>query len=375
MQSTTLIKSAERGDRRPVTVMFVDLSDFTVLRAAQDPEDTNRLLQGYFDLVDGLVTNFGGTIDRHLSDGVMALFGAPVSHGNDPERAIRTAAAIHAAMPSLAGCFGHEMTVHIGLALGEVVARELGSASLTSFRVTGNAPNLAARLMESAGPGETLVAEELVRATDHAARFEAMHPLRLKGLAQPQAIFRLLGMVEGNAEEPAMVGRQSDLARLLSLLAAAQTSGQGDSAAILGVPGIGKSRLLRAVKAHAKAMGLICVSGMVLDFGAHAGEDVLASITAGPLGTSSDALAETKVNAVTDALASALIAPDDQPFILDLLSLPPPMESQAVYAAMDAWARRRGMAAALIRLLRMASRERAILIAAEDVHWADKGTL
>lgn len=366
---------SKRGDRRPVTVMFVDLSGYTALSATLDPEDTNRLLQQYFDLVDGLVVDFGGTIDRHIGDGVMALFGAPISHGNDPERAIRAAAAIQAAMPSLASDFVHAMTVHIGLALGEVVARELGSAAHTSYRVTGNAPNLAARLMESAGPGETLVAEELARATQHIAAFEASGLAQLKGLAVPKATFRLLGLRADQFEEPAMVGRQSDLTRLLSVVTAAQTSGKGGWAAIRGVPGIGKSRLLREVKARANAMGLMCVSGLVLDFGAHAGEDVIAAITAGLLGTSPDASAQIKIKAIADSFTSARIKPDDQPFILDLLSLSQPAESQTVYAAMDARARRRGMAAALIGLLQTASRDRAVLIAVEDVHWANKATL
>ena len=69
--------------------MFVDLSGYTALSATLDPEDMNRLLHRFFEVVDGLVLNFGGTIDKHIGDNVMALFGAPVAHGNDPERAIR----------------------------------------------------------------------------------------------------------------------------------------------------------------------------------------------------------------------------------------------------------------------------------------------
>ena len=355
--------------------MLVDLSGYTALSATLNPEDTNRLPQRFFDLVDSLVLNFGGTIDKHIGDSVMALFGAPVAHGNDPERAVRAAVAIQAAMPSLAGDFGRAMTVHIGMALGEVVARELASAAPAAFTVTGDAANLAARLRDHAGPGETLVAKALVRASDHIATFDTVGQRRLKGLAGPQAMFRLVGLRADATQELAMVGRHGDLAQLLSLVTAARTTGSGGAAVIRGVPGIGKSRLLREVTARAKAIGVTCVSGLVLDFGAHVGEDVLATITAGLLGTAPDSLAHSKIRAVADAVTSARIAPEDRPFILDLLSLPQSADSQTVYAAMDAGARRRGMAAALVRLLQTASRDRAVLIAVEDVHWADKATL
>ena len=111
--------------------------------------------------------------------------------------------------------------------------------------------------------------------------------IQLKGLLKPQAIYRLIGLRSDRAAEPAMVGRQSELEQLLSVLNAAQVSGRGASAAIRGDPGIGKSRLLRELKGRANALGFTCVSALVLDFGAHAGEDVLAAITAGLLGKGS----------------------------------------------------------------------------------------
>ena len=149
--------------------------------------------------------DFGGTIDQHIGESVMALFGAPVSHGNDPGRAIRAAVAIQAAMPSLAGDFRRDLTVHIGLALGEVVAPELGSATHASFTVTGDAPNLAARLKERAGVGETLVADALWQATGHVAACEATGLTHLKGLMDPDATFRRVGLRTALVEEAAWV--------------------------------------------------------------------------------------------------------------------------------------------------------------------------
>src|SRR6185437_1417516 len=89
------------GEIRPVTVMFVDISGYTALSGRLDAEDTHQLLARFFETVDAIVVRFGGSIDKHIGDSVMALFGAPISHGNDPERAMLAATAIHAAMPKL----------------------------------------------------------------------------------------------------------------------------------------------------------------------------------------------------------------------------------------------------------------------------------
>ena len=153
----------ERADRRPVAVMFIDLAGYTAMSSGLDPEETHHLLKRFFEVVDGLIVEFGGTIDKHIGDNVMALFGAPVAHGNDTERAVRTALAVHAAMPGLAQEFGRALSVHIGIALGEVIASGLGSASHRAYTVTGDAANLAARLMDLAAGGETLVLNRCAR--------------------------------------------------------------------------------------------------------------------------------------------------------------------------------------------------------------------
>src|SRR5207344_292070 len=104
----------------------------------------------FFDRVDEVIVRLGGTIDKHIGDAVMAVFGAPVAHGNDIERALRAAGEIHAAMAELTREFGRPLTAHIGIASGEVVAATTGSASHSNYTMTGDAVNLAARLDEMA---------------------------------------------------------------------------------------------------------------------------------------------------------------------------------------------------------------------------------
>src|SRR5947199_6549134 len=134
------------GERRQVTILFADLSGYTRLSSAFDPEETHRLLTRFFELADAVITRWGGAIDKHIGDAVMGVFGAPVAYGNDVERALRAAVDIHAAMDVLSKEFERPLATHVGIASGEVVAAATGSAAHRTYTVTGDAVNLAARL-------------------------------------------------------------------------------------------------------------------------------------------------------------------------------------------------------------------------------------
>lgn len=353
--------------------MYVDLSGYTALSATLDPEDTHRLLHRFFERVDRIVVGYGGTIDKHIGDSVMALFGAPVAHGNDPQRAVRAALDIHAAMPALGSELKRPIQVHLGIALGEVVASGLGSVAHSAYTVTGDAANLAARLMERAGPGETLVTEALRLATEDVATFDALDRQQLKGISNPEPIHRLTGLRTDIAAERPMVGRQRELAQLLAMLDFCR-SGRGGAIAVRGVPGIGKSRLIRELMVEAVARGFFCVKGTELDFGAHRGGDALAAITSGLLGCAA-AGESAKFQVIDQACALGHLDESDRPFVHDLLGLPPAKEDEAIHAAMNAEARQSGKASVLAKLLRLRSRDTPCLIVVEDVHWASATTL
>ncbi len=142
--------ASPEGDRRPVTVLFCDLSGYTKLSSHLDPEEVHTLLERFFSLVDAIVDRFGGTIDKHIGDAAMALFGAPVAHGNDAERAVRASLEIHACLPRLDTGSASPLAAHIGVATGEVVASSVGSERHRGYTVTGEAANLAARLLARA---------------------------------------------------------------------------------------------------------------------------------------------------------------------------------------------------------------------------------
>jgi class 3 adenylate cyclase len=138
------------GERRQVTVLFADLADYTKLTDELDAEEVHALLARFFGLVDGIVEGYGGSIDKHIGDCVMALFGAPIAHGNDPERAVRAALDIQRRMPALAAELDRPIGAHIGVASGQVVASRTGSASRQDYTVTGDSVNLASRLTDRA---------------------------------------------------------------------------------------------------------------------------------------------------------------------------------------------------------------------------------
>src|SRR5262245_13119605 len=146
------------GEHRPVTILFADLAGFTKLTAELGAERTHALISRQLALLDGVVTNFGGS-SEYIGDAVMAVFGAPIAHSDDPLRAARAAADMHGAILRLGEELGRPLKLHIGIASGQVVAAGVGSDRRTKYTVIGDSVNLASRLSSLAELGETLVSE------------------------------------------------------------------------------------------------------------------------------------------------------------------------------------------------------------------------
>ena len=179
-------------ERRQVTVLFVDLSGYTRLTSTLGDEATHKLVQRFYERVTGIVQSYSGTVERHIGDAVMAVFGLPVAHSNDPERALRAALAIHEAMPRLGEEVGHPLSVHAGIASGQVIASHAGAGS--DFSTVGDAVNLGARLASLAQPGETILSEAVHRAVEHLCSAESIGEVSVKGFDQAVGAWRLLGL-------------------------------------------------------------------------------------------------------------------------------------------------------------------------------------
>ena len=173
------------GERRQVTVLFADLAGYTALSNELDAEDVHRLLGRFFSCIDRIIAEHGGHVDKHIGDSVMAVFGAPIAHGNDAERAIRSALAIRAAMPSLASDQARALQTHMGIASGEVVASATGSEAHREYTVTGETVNSAARLTSEARAGEILISDLVRRALESASIAQMLALCRSKASRRP----------------------------------------------------------------------------------------------------------------------------------------------------------------------------------------------
>src|SRR6476619_6873525 len=360
---------AMQGERRQVTVLCADLAGYTAPCNELDPEEIHAFLGRFFDRLDWIVKEHGGHIDRHIGDCVMAIFGAPIAHGNDAERAIRAALAIRDAIPELSARLGRPLGVHIGVAGGQVVASGIGNVSHREYTVTGDTVNLASRLTDAAVAGEILISERVRRAL--ADRLDCLEAgsLMMKGFAEPVRAWRLRGLWPTPVgERPPFVGRQSELRVFMAALSACRESGRGQAIYIRGEAGIGKTRLVEEFQHASRQAGFACHTGLVLDFGA--GRDAVRTLVRSLLGL------DKAVQAVAErAPAEGLVTPDDAVFRNDLLDLPQPPELRTLYDAMDNAERNQGKRRTVAGLTERASRVAPRLLVIEDVHWADRLTL
>lgn len=368
---------APEGERRQVTVLFADLSGFTALSKNLDPEELHGLMARVFSAIDGVVANYGGSVDKHIGDAVMALFGAPVAHGDDPLRAVRAAFDIHAAMTDLSKETGRLLEVHAGIASGEVVAAGVGGEGRHEYTVIGDSVNLAARLDEMAGRGETLISEAVWRAVSTQVEGTPLGEVRVRGLEAPVRAWRVRGL-RGDGQERArapFVGRRGELAQFSGVIATCRETGCGQAVIVRGEAGIGKTRLVEEFTTIAAGQGFASHKGLVLDFGVGKGQDAVRALVRSLIGVPPGGDESARRSAAEAALADGLIAAEQPVFVNDLLDLPQPAELRAMYDAMDNATRILGKQDVVTGLIEKASARQPILVTVEDVHWADPLTL
>jgi class 3 adenylate cyclase/tetratricopeptide (TPR) repeat protein len=365
--------SAGEGERRQVTVLFADLSGFTRLSSELGAEATHALLNRYFEAVDGIVERFGGSVDKHIGDNVMAVFGAPVAHTDDPQRAVRAALDIHQAMAGISEAAGRPLEVHIGIASGQVVASGTGSDAHREYTVTGDSVNLASRLQDMAAAGETYISDAVQRAVGEIVTSEVMDEVTIKGLDRPVRAWRVQGHRTSmdEAGQRIFVGRRSELAQLAGVLSACRETGSGQTICLRGEAGIGKTRLVEEFQRTAEQQGFACHTSLVLDFGVGKGQDAIRTLVRSLLGIPLGSGKKERAAIAEQAFAGGLPDHDRMAHLNDLLNLTQPAEMRALYDTMDNATRNRGKQETVAELVQWASRVRPVLILIEDVHWAD----
>ena len=183
------------GERRPITVLFSDIRGFTAIAESMGPDAVAQLLSEYFSEMVEVIFEHGGTLDKFIGDAVMALWGAPIAHSDDPDRALEAAVAMQRTIEELnrrwVASGRPEIGVGIGISHGEVFAGNIGSHRRLEYTVLGDAVNVAARLCAEASPGEILVSEALLRMAKKPVDYEYLPELGLKGKSQSVQVYRI----------------------------------------------------------------------------------------------------------------------------------------------------------------------------------------
>jgi adenylate cyclase len=244
-----------QADRRQVTILFADVAGFTGFAERLDPEEVREFQNTLFAMMHEMIVRYGGFVEKFVGDAVMAVFGAPVAHEDDPERAL------HAALGIVEGCarlsdtwrqrFGRPISLHVGVHTGPVVAGSLGSSAGAAYAVTGDTVNATARIL-AAATDAILVSEATYALARHSFAFEPPREIELRGRSEPIVIYRLLGSLSlprsarglaGHGLSAPMVGRSDEFDQLLTLFKRMQR-GRAQLVSLVGDAGSGKSRLI-----------------------------------------------------------------------------------------------------------------------------------
>jgi class 3 adenylate cyclase/predicted ATPase len=376
-------RAALEGERKQVTVLFADLKGSMELLADRDPEEARRILDPVLERMMEAVHRYEGTVNQVMGDGIMALFGAPIAHEDHGVRACYAALRMQEAVKQYAQevqrTQGLPIHIRVGLNSGEVVVRSIGSDLRMDYTAVGQTTHLAARMEQMAMPGSVLLAADTLRLVEGYVQVRELGPMSVKGLSEPIEVYELVGAAAVRSRLQAaaargltrFVGRETELEVLRQTLARAG-QGQGQIVALVGEPGVGKSRLvwefthshrtqdwlvLEATSvSYGKATSYLPVTDLLKSYFRIEGADDHRGMRQKVLG---------KVLDLDEALRPTL------PALLSLLDVP---VEEAQWQVLDPPQRRQRTLDTCKRLLLRESQDQPLLLVFEDLHWIDAET-
>ncbi|MGH7320403.1 MAG: adenylate/guanylate cyclase domain-containing protein [Candidatus Rokuibacteriota bacterium] len=385
--------AADRGgesDRRLVTVLFADFSGFTALGERLDPEDVRAFQNDLFRELSSAIERFEGFVEKFVGDAVMAVFGAPLAHEDDPERALRAALTMHERVSSVGDRWerrlGAPLALHIGVNTGPVVAGTLGVGSGGAYAVTGDTVNTAARLQSAAQAGQTLVGTATYDLTQHAFRFEPVGGISMKGKSDQVQAYRLLGVrgrpgsargLEALGLVAPMMGRDDELGQMLAAFDR-MLHGPAQIVSLIGEAGVGKSRLLREFFASLEAGGRLETTAVRRAACDSLGEQpygVFAAFFREAYGVAPDDSLDVAREKLTSGL-TLLGADEDEPAaIAPLLGYVLGLEPGERFRHVEPEQLKRQIFLAVRRLVERRLQQGPLVLVAEGLHWADAASV
>jgi class 3 adenylate cyclase/tetratricopeptide (TPR) repeat protein len=359
-------------ERKVVTILFADLVGSTARAEQQDPEDVRATLSAYYGRLRNELERHGGTVEKFIGDAVMAVFGAPVAHEDDPERAVRAALAIRDALAE------SDVDVRIAVHTGEALVSRGAKVAAGEAMVAGDVVNTAARMQTAAPVNGVLVGETTYRATAHAIEYDAAGAVQAKGKSEPLPAWEAIGAkarfgVDVEREPSTqLVGRDDEVALLSAAFARVRREREPQLVTLVGVPGIGKSRLVAELLAEVEALTDLITwrQGRCLPYGEGVSFWALGEMAkshAGIFETDSAQIAESKL---AEAVTSLVPEPDEAEWVLEHMR---PLVGLSGAAGADD--RRREAFAAWRRFFEGLAEQRPTVLFIEDLHWADDGLL
>jgi class 3 adenylate cyclase/tetratricopeptide (TPR) repeat protein len=373
------VTATQAEERRVTTVVFADLVGFTTLAEHRDPETVKRLIDSCFTLLVDDITSFGGRVDKILGDGILALFGAPVAHEDDAERAVRAALRMQSTLAQfvdtsgLSGSTGIRMRV--GINTGEVL---VGTLAGTEYTAMGDVVNTASRLQSAAEPGTVLVGDTTYALTSQAIRFESAGALEAKGREQSVKAWLAVeatappGSRSRRRRSGPVVGRDAELALGRAALDLVGTSRRGVLLAVSGENGVGKTRLVDELVEHLHdTVDAAVLEGACVPYGEANVWSPIASALCAYLDLDPSQPID-DIRAVAGQRSAQLLTNVDEPEIermvevfIHLLGHPSTIDR------LEAPVARAAIHRAVSGVIELRAHQRPMVLSINDLHWAD----
>jgi class 3 adenylate cyclase/tetratricopeptide (TPR) repeat protein len=367
LPETALTSADSRDERRLVTVLFADISGFTAMSEDMDPEDVREIADRCAAVNSEHVRRHGGTVVNVMGDAVMAVFGAPTAHGDDPERAVRAGLAMVESVAALSG--PQRLELHVGINTGEVMAGMVGPEERRDYTVMGDTTNTASRLMSAAARGEVRVGRETYLASRRVIRYEEHEPVQAKGKQEALQSWRAVDLVAAAPDLASpFVGRNKELDRLNALWEMIISENRSHLVTVIGAPGIGKSRLSSEFADIIRRKGGRAVQGRCLPYGEQTGYQAFSGLVreiAGIFVTDTPDISREKLNRAVAELYPDAEAPDAARYLSILIGLSG--GSDVVDVLFLFFAAR--------RFVERLGLTQPTLVVFEDIHWAHPSEL